>query len=485
MQFFPDSRTFLSFGIFRITYYALGYLFGGSAAYYFINKDMKNNGYKSETVEDLFFGVFISGIIGARIWYVLFSNINYYLSNPIKILFIFEGGLAIQGGIFGGLIYAYYYTKKHKMSLLRTTDAFIPSVLIGQAIGRWGNFANQEAYGNIVSESFYDNFPTFIKDKMFIDGAYRQPTFLWESGFNLLGFILIRYVYKRFNRNKRGDLTYMYFLWYGVTRFFVEGFRSDSLMFMGLRMAQIISILFIVVGLLGIFGAFEKFIKKEKPLILFDLDGTLLNTAPAIIESYKYLFNKYRKDVVFDEEKQLEVIGPSLFVMFEKYFPDKDVDELVKEYREYNFKIHKEFVSPMNNAEALLKQLKEEGYKIGVVSTKLKDAVEMGLKMFNLDEYIELVIGYDSVKNQKPDPEGLLLACKEMNHTQDECIYIGDTPTDIKAAKNAGIYSIGYIFDENRKQALIDSKPNKIIKDLIEVLDILKEGNKSWTKDMM
>lgn len=72
-----------------------------------------------------------------------------------------------------------------------------------------------------------------------------------------------------------------------------------------------------------------------------------------------------------------------------------------------------------------------------------------------------------------------------MNHTQDECIYIGDTPTDVLAAKNAGIYSIGYIFDEDRKQALIDSKPNKIIKDLIEVLDILKEDNKSWTKDMM
>ena len=218
---------------------------------------------------------------------------------------------------------------------------------------------------------------------------------------------------------------------------------------------------------------------------MFDLDGTLLNTAPAIIESYKYLFNKYRKDIVFDEEKQLEVIGPSLFVMFEKYFPDKDVDELVKEYREYNFKIHKEFVSPMNNAEALLKQLKEEGYKIGVVSTKLKDAVEMGLKMFNLDEYIELVIGYDSVKNQKPDPEGLLLACKEMNHTQDECIYIEILLLIYKPLKMLVYILLDILLDEDRKQALIDSKPNKIIKDLIEVLDILKEDNKSWTKDMM
>ena len=485
MQFFPDSRTFISIGVFKITYYALGYLFGGMFAYYFASKDMKNNGYKQDTVDDIFFGSFISGLLGARIWYVLFSNLSYYLSDPIKILFIFEGGLAIQGGIFGGLLYGLYYTRKHKMSFLRTVDAFLPNMLIAQTIGRWGNFANQEAYGNVVSEAFYNNFPSFIKDGMFIDGAYRQPTFLWESVFNLVGFIIIRYIYRKFNRNKRGDLSYMYFLWYGITRFFVEGFRSDSLMFMGLRMAQLISLLFVVIGILGIFGVFERFIKKEKPVMLFDLDGTLLNTAPAIIETYRYLFSKYKKDEVFDRKKELEVQGPPLATMFKKYFPNEDTDALIQEYRDYNFKIHEEFVRPMDNAEALLRKLKEEGYKIGVVSTKLKDSVEMGLKMFNLDSYVDVVVGYDSVKNNKPDPEGLLLACKLLNHTQDECIYVGDANTDIMAAKNAGVYSIGYVFDEDRKQAIVYSKPNVIIENLINVVDILKEGNKSWTKDMM
>ncbi|NLC97088.1 MAG: prolipoprotein diacylglyceryl transferase [Erysipelotrichaceae bacterium] len=485
MQLFPDSKTLISFGIFKITYYALGYLFGGGTAYYFALKDMKRNGYTQDTVDDIFFGAFISGIIGARIWYVLFSNLNYYLSDPIRILFIFEGGLAIQGGIIAGLLYGYYYTKKHKMSFFRAADAFLPNFLIAQTIGRWGNFMNQEAYGEIVSEAFYNGFPAFIKNKMYIDGAYRQPTFLWESVLNLLGFILIRYVYKKYNRNKRGDLAYMYLVWYGVTRFFVEGFRTDSLMFKNIRMAQLTSIVFVIVGLLGILGVFDKFIKKEKPVILFDLDGTLLDTTPAILESYRYLFKKYRTLEEFDREKEIEVQGPPLFKMFEKYFPNQNTDELIKEYRDYNHSIHKEFVKPMANTSALLEHLSKEGYKIGVVSTKLKESVLMGLELFKLDDYVKVIVGLDDVSNSKPDPEGIIKACKLLNHTQDECIYIGDTPTDIKAAQNAGVYSIGYIFDEDRKQSLIDSKPNTVINDLLELKGILKKGEKSWTKDTM
>ncbi len=484
MQFFPDPTTFVQIGVFSIKYYALTMLTGALVAYYFILKDMKKNGYKTEVVDDLFVGCFLIGIIGARIWYILFSNLSYYLSDPIKMLYIFEGGIAIQGGLIAGALFGYYYTKKHKMSFLRTLDAILPNVLIAQTIGRWGNFVNQEAYGGIVSESFYNNFPLFIKNKMFIEGQYRQPTFLWESILNLIGFILIRYVYKKYNRNKRGDLAYMYLTWYGITRFIVESFRSDSLMFIGLKMAQIISIIFIIIGLLGIFGFFEKFLKKEKPVVLFDLDGTLLDTAPAILETYKYLFSKYSNEE-FDRQKQIEVLGPPLVDMFKKYFPDRDTDDLISEYREYNFKIHPEFVKPMENTKEILEYLNEEGYKVGVVSAKLKDAVIMGLQLFDLDKYVSVVIGFDEVKQGKPDPEGIIKACELLNHTRDECIYVGDSYTDILAAKNAGVYSIGYVDIEDRRQALVDTKPNALIEDLIKVKEIIKENKNSWTTDLM
>lgn len=485
MVFFPDSTTFVSFGVLSIKWYAITMLSGALVAYIFSVKNLKKNGYSSNVVDDLFFGCFLFGIVGARIWYCLFSYPDYYLSNPIKFLYIFEGGLAIQGGLFGGALYGYYYTKKNKMSFLRMADAIVPNILIAQAIGRWGNFINKEAYGNIVSESFYNNFPKFIKDGMYIDNAYRQPTFLWESSLNILGFILINYVYKKFNRNKRGDMIYIYLIWYGITRFIVEGFRTDSLMFLGLRMAQVISILFIVLGLAGIFGVFERFIKKKKPVILFDLDGTLIDSAPAIIQTYKYLFEKYRSAEEFDEQKQVEVLGPPLKEMFKKYFPERNVDELIEEYKAYNFKAHKEYVNLMVNSKELVSYLKSEGYKLGIVSSKLNEGIKFGLNMFQMEEMFDVIIGLDDAKKPKPDPEGILKACKLLNEGHDECIYIGDSSTDISAGKNAGVYTIGYLFSKDREMSLRNSKPNKLISDLIEVKQIIKENKLSWTTDMM
>ena len=329
MQFFPDPQTFIAIGSLSIKWYAVIILCGAVLAYSFCVKEIKKMGYKAETAEDLFLGCLICGLIGARLWYCAFYNLEYYLANPLHILYTFEGGLAIQGGLFGGVLFGLWYAHKHKINFMRMADAIVPNVLLAQGIGRWGNFINQEAFGRTVSESFYRFYPEWFKNQMFIQGAYREPTFFYESVGDILGFILIVFVYKKFSKPKRGDGVYAYMLWYGAVRLVVEGLRTDSLMLGRLRMAQVISVIFIVVGLLGMLGVFRKLMKNPKPVILFDLDGTLLNTEPAILASYRELFKKYRTEEEFTRDKQLAVLGPSLKAMFAEYFPDQDADQRI------------------------------------------------------------------------------------------------------------------------------------------------------------
>ena len=196
------------------------------------------------------------------------------------------------------------------------------------------------------------------------------------------------------------------------------------------------------------------------------------------------MFVKYSSEDQFTQQRQLEVLGPPLKKMFPIYFPDQNVDELIVEYRKINFDIHKDYVVAMENAEKLLSSLKQQGYKMGIVSTKMKASCEYGLQITNLEQYFDVVLGEDDVTVGKPSPEGIFKACELLNEGHDSCLYIGDSATDIMAGKNAGVYTIGYIFNQERKEALINTKPNKIISDLIEIEEILKE-NVEWTYNMM
>lgn len=276
----------------------------------------------------------------------------------------------------------------------------------------------------------------------------------------------------------------MYLVGYGIVRFFVEGLRTDSLMFGPIRMAQLTSVVFIVIGIFGLVGGFRKIFKAKKPIIVWDLDGTILDTEPAIIETYRRLFMKYGKESDFDQTKQLEVLGPPLRKMFPIYFKDQDVEKLIEEYREINYELHKDYVKPMKNAKEVLEALYKDGYRMAIVSTKMKSGVEFGLGLFDMNKYFEVIVGEGDVSKGKPDPEGIIQACKMMNVSHDDLIYIGDSNTDIQAATSAGAYSIGYLFNNRREDAIIKANPNKIIRDLDEVLEIVKEKH-AWTYNMM
>jgi phosphatidylglycerol:prolipoprotein diacylglycerol transferase len=185
-------------------------------------------------------------IISARIYYVIFEW-DYFKQHPIEIPAVWNGGIAIHGGLIGAVVTAIIFSKKRKVSFWKLADITAPSILLGQAIGRWGNFVNQEAHGGPVSRAFLEDLhlPIFIINQMNINGIFYHPTFLYESLWSLIGVVILLAL-RKFNLC-RGELFLTYAIWYSIGRFFIEGMRTDSLMLTDhLRIAQVISIVIIM-----------------------------------------------------------------------------------------------------------------------------------------------------------------------------------------------------------------------------------------------
>lgn len=235
---------------FNVYYYSLCILLGVIVAYILITREGKKQGLPKEFISDLIFYTLIIGILGARVYYCVF-NLDYYLANPSEILKIYNGGLAIHGGVIAGLIFVYFYTKKKNVSFIKILDIVAPAVIIAQSFGRWGNFFNQEAHGGITTYQNLKNMhiPEFIINGMHIEGKYYYPTFFFESIWCLIGFIIL--MIARRNKNlRKGFQIGFYFIWYGIGRFFIETLRTDSLMFFGLKIAQIVSLIGIIIGII-------------------------------------------------------------------------------------------------------------------------------------------------------------------------------------------------------------------------------------------
>lgn len=251
----------LNLGIFQIKWYSFFIFLAMLTACLIIFKESKKKNVPDDYLTNLIFYGLIIGILGARLYYVIF-NLDYYLNNPSQIFAIWNGGLAIHGGLISALIFLMIYSRKNKINILQILDIIVVGVIIAQAIGRWGNFFNQEAYGNIISLQALKNMhlPKFIIDGMYISGSYREPTFLYESVCSLIGFILLL-ILRATKKLKTGQLTAIYLIWYGIVRFGIETLRSDSLMLGQIKVAQLVSLLFVISGIaLFIYS----YIKKKK-----------------------------------------------------------------------------------------------------------------------------------------------------------------------------------------------------------------------------
>jgi len=234
-----------------IRWYSVLILLGILIGFFLANKEGKKFDLPKDFIFDLGFYVVIFGIIGARLYYCLF-NFETYASNPIEILKIWNGGLAIHGGIIGGLVTLLIYCKIKKVSPLRMCDIVVPSLILAQAIGRWGNFFNMEAHGPATTLLNLQNLhiPKFIINGMQINGIYYHPTFLYESLWCIIGFIVILLIRKYYKYLKSGQLTCVYMMWYSVGRIFIESLRTDSLMLGSFKIAQLISIIMFSIGLI-------------------------------------------------------------------------------------------------------------------------------------------------------------------------------------------------------------------------------------------
>lgn len=265
-------KTFELFGV-QIALYGIIIGCGMLLGICYAAKEAKRTGQNPENYWDLFMWLMICSIIGARIYYVVFSW-DMYKDNPISVLYIRNGGLAIYGGVIAGAITIYVFSKIKKLSFLQMTDTVVPGLLIGQILGRFGNFTNREAFGGYSDGLFAMQLPiSMVRNKEItaemashitegINYIQVHPTFLYESMWNLTVLIIILFYRKR--KRFHGELMALYFVGYGLGRAWIEGLRTDQLLLpvIGLPVSQILAVLLFGVGIaILIFG--KKLFKSE------------------------------------------------------------------------------------------------------------------------------------------------------------------------------------------------------------------------------
>ena len=231
-----DRVAFTLFGI-DIMWYGILMATGMVLGVFIALREAKRLGIKEDDILNLAIIAIPCGLIGARLYYVIF-NWSYYSGNIYEILNFRGGGMAIHGGLLGGVLAGYIYTKVKKLNFFKMADCVVLGIPLAQAIGRWGNYLNKEAQGG----------PTDLPWGIMVDGVKVHPTFLYESIWDLGVFIFLMLFRKK--QKYEGQILVYYITLYSIGRFFIEGLRTDSLMLGPLRMAQVISLGFILIGVI-------------------------------------------------------------------------------------------------------------------------------------------------------------------------------------------------------------------------------------------
>ena len=269
--------TFLNLGFLKVRWYGLLISISVVMGLFISKKLAKSRNINPQYISDILPSLIICSIIGARAYYVIFEWKQYignnfftslnFINNVIQVpsfLAIWEGGIAIHGGLIGGFLSILFFCKSKNIHLKTFLDVLIPSIILGQSIGRWGNFFNNEAFGTPTNLPWKLFIPIQNRPIEFINYQFFHPTFIYESLWNFLIFILLITIFYKQNKNKSiraGFISCLYLICYSFGRFWIEGLRIDPLCIGGLppycegglRMAQFISIFLFSSGLFGIF----------------------------------------------------------------------------------------------------------------------------------------------------------------------------------------------------------------------------------------
>lgn len=279
------SSVAFSIGSLSVTWYSIVITVGILLAALYVYFRFKEAGLSVDDLIDFALFVVPSGIIGARLYYVLF-RLEYYIDNPGEIFMIWNGGLAIYGGVIAGGIAAVLVARHKKIKMLKILDMLAPAVMMAQSIGRWGNFANVEAFGGPTSLPW-----RMCSDKITRDFIRKElvnaeeivglgngtigahPTFLYESLWNLIGFLVIYFVFVRKKKLHKidGQIFYSYLIWYGFGRLWIEGLRTDSLYLIDgvIRVSQLVALLSLLAGIgLMVFGLYRYFKYGKGAMVL-------------------------------------------------------------------------------------------------------------------------------------------------------------------------------------------------------------------------
>jgi pyrophosphatase PpaX len=211
-----------------------------------------------------------------------------------------------------------------------------------------------------------------------------------------------------------------------------------------------------------------------KPIttLLFDFDGTLLDTNELILQTFQFVFDKHCPGK-YERKDLLPFLGPTLVETFSSEDPEK-VDELIKEYREWNLLMHDELASEFDGVSATLQLLKNDGLKMAIVSTKRNDVIMKGLNLLNADGVFDVVVGLDDVTNTKPHPEPILLALEKLGVEKEEALMIGDNYHDIEGGKNAGVRTAGVAWSAKGEEFLQTFNPDYMLQHISDLLEIIK-----------
>ncbi|PJC37527.1 prolipoprotein diacylglyceryl transferase [Candidatus Peregrinibacteria bacterium CG_4_9_14_0_2_um_filter_53_11] len=254
-MFQSPGSTLLEIGPLTLRWYAIMIVTGMILAYLYVTRAAKKQGLSVKIIEDMAVWLIVAGVLGARLYYVIF-NPTYYLAHPLDAFKIWEGGLAIHGGILAGAAAFFIFLRKKKVSWRAYADIIAPGLILAQGLGRWGNFFNSEAFGGPTNLPWKLFIPLDSRPPELREFEYFHPTFLYESLWNILGFVLLALLLRTsWAKNRRGAVLFSYIIHYSVGRFFIEGLRTDSLYLGPLRAAQVASIALVIGGIVGlIFG---------------------------------------------------------------------------------------------------------------------------------------------------------------------------------------------------------------------------------------